>query len=367
MTVIFIILALFYFINGLIYLFAIIHLILKKNKTSHSQSSFFPFVSIIIPSRNEFKNIDRCIECLTNQEYPEDQYEIIPVNDGSEDGTQERIDSIAENDKKVRPVHILSHQRDNKGKINAINEGIQHARGEIIITTDADIWMETNWISQMTKAFDKETGLVIGMTLDKFSNYPVHAFQALDGAAIRVIAAALAEINKPITCQGSNLAFRKEAYIEVRERVLSLATSCGNREWLMQEINLATDWKIKTQLHPESIAHTYSPDTWSALINQRSRWASTGKNYSKLSVRLYLTIIYFSLLAVIVGPFYLTIQMSGIIWGMKLLIDLAVALAIINAIHQPRLLYAFPLVFFLQPIMVVITAFRGTFGLYRWK
>ena len=135
----------------------------------------------------------------------------------------------------------------------------------------------------------------------------------------------------------------------------------------MQEIDLATDWKIKTQLHPESIAHTYSPDTWRALINQRSRWASTGKNYSKLSVRLYLTIIYFSLLAVIVGPFYLTIQMSGIIWGMKLLIDLAVALAIINAIHQPRLLYAFPLVFFLQPIMVVITAFRGTFGLYRWK
>jgi hypothetical protein len=73
------------------------------------------------------------------------------------------------------------------------------------------------------------------------------------------------------------------------------------------------------------------------------------------------------LLAVIVGPFYLTIQMSGIIWGMKLVIDLPVALAVIKAIHQPRLLYAFPLVFFLQPIMVVITAFRGTFGLYHWK
>ena len=135
----------------------------------------------------------------------------------------------------------------------------------------------------------------------------------------------------------------------------------------MQEIDIATDWKIKTQLHPESIAYTRPPDTLRALINQRSRWASTGKNYSKLSVRLYLTIIYFSLLAFIVAPFYVTIQMSGIIWGMKLLIDLGVALAVIKVIHQPRLLYAFPLVFFLQPIMVVITAFMGTFGLYRWK
>ena len=155
--------------------------------------------------------------------------------------------------------------------------------------------------------------------------------------------------------------------MDVRERVLALATSCGNREWLMQEIDIATDWGIQTQLNPESIAYTHPPDTWRALINQRSRWASTGKNYSKLSVRLYLTLIYFSLLAFIVGPFVLGAQMSGIIWGMKLLIDLAVALSVIKAIHQPRLLYAFPLVFILQPIMVVITAFLGTFGLYRWK
>ena len=155
--------------------------------------------------------------------------------------------------------------------------------------------------------------------------------------------------------------------MEVRERVLALATSCGNREWLMQEIDIATDWEIKTQLHLESIAHTKSPDTWRALINQRSRWASTGKNYSKLSVRLYLTLIYISLLAFIVGPFVLGIQMVGIIWGMKLLIDLAVALAVTKVVQQPSLLYAFPLVFFIQPIMIVITAFLGTFGLYRWK
>ena len=222
-------------------------------------------------------------------------------------------------------------------------------------------------MSQLVNSFDNNTGLVIGMTLDKFSNHPVHAFQALDGAGIRIIAAALAEIDHPITCQGSNLAFRKEAYIQVRERVLSLATSCGNREWLMQEIDINTDWNIKTQLHSESIAYTHPPNTWRALINQRSRWASTCKNYSKISVRLYLIFIFFSLLAFIVEPFVLSIQMISIIWSMKLLIDLAVALAVVKAIHQPRLLYAFPLVFFLQPIMVVITAFMGTFGLYRWK
>ena len=343
------------------------NLLIKKSKKDDLQNNKYPFVSVIIPSRNESQSIIKCLECLINQSYPSEKFEIIPVNDGSEDGTKKILNQMAENDPHIKPVHISVTQRDNKGKIHAIDDGIQHAKGEIIITTDADIWMDPNWMSKMVNGFDNNTGLIIGITLDEYSNHPVHAFQALDGAGIRIIAAGLAEINKPITCQGSNLAFRREAYMQVRERVLSLATSCGNREWLMQEIDMATDWIITTQLHPESIAHTHPPNSWKALINQRSRWASTGKNYSKLSVRLYLTIIYFSLLAFIVGPVYLPIKMSCIIWSMKLLIDLAVALAVVKALHQPRLLYAFPLVFFLQPIMVVITAFLGTFGLYRWK
>ena len=367
MIVIFKIAAFFYLINGLTYLFAIIYLIIKKSNSENLQNSLYPFVSVVVPSRNESKSIIKCLKCLKDQNYPADRFEIIPVNDGSEDGTGDILNQLAENNHHIQPVHILIPQRGDKGKINAIDKGVQHAKGEIIITTDADIWMGSNWMQQMVTGFDKKTGLIIGITIDEFSNNPVHAFQALDGTGIRIIAAALAEIGNPITCQGSNLAFRKDAYMTVRKRVLALATACGNREWLMQEIDIATDWRIKTQLHQESIAHTSSPDTWKALINQRARWASTGKNYSKLSVRIYLTLIYFSLLSFIIGPFVLNPQMSIMIWGMKFLVDLVVAVAVIKAVNQPHLLYAFPIVYFLQPMMVVVTAFMGTFGLYRWK
>ena len=357
----------FYLINGLLYLYAVIYLIFKKQSQYQLEEPSMPFVSVIIPARNEAGTIKKCIDCLIAQEYPQDLYEIIPVNDASNDGTADIINTIAENDSKVRPVHISFHSRENRGKINAIDQGILQAKGDIIITTDADIWMGSKWMGLMIQNFDDDTGVMIGVTLDEISQNPVHAFQALDGAGIRVIASALAEINKPITCQGSNLAFRKSAYMEVRHKVLALGVTCGNREWLMQEIDLTTDWEIKTQMHPDSIAHTHSPNSWKELINQRSRWASTGKNYTKLSVRLYLTCIYFSLLAFIAGPFVLDIKTSGILWGFKLLIDFPVAIAVVRAIQQPHFLYAFPIVFILQPIMVVITAFLGTFGLYRWK
>ena len=166
MTLICAILVLFYVINGLIYLFAIMYLLIKKSKKDDSQNDKYPFVSIIIPSRNEFKNIINCLECLKNQSYPPDKFEIIPVNDASEDGTDKILNQMAENDPHIQPVHIPVSKRKNQGKLNAIDMGIQHARGEIIITTDADIWMEPNWMGHMVKGFDNNTGLIIGMTLD---------------------------------------------------------------------------------------------------------------------------------------------------------------------------------------------------------
>ena len=168
MTLICAILVLFYVINGLIYLFAIMYLLIKKSKKDDSQNHTYPFVSVIIPSRNEHQSISKCLECLKNQSYPSDKFEIIPVNDGSEDETGNILNQMAKNNSLIQPVHISVSKMEKQGKLNAIDEGIQHAKGEIIITTDADIWMEPNWMGHMVKGFDSNTWLIIGMTLDEF-------------------------------------------------------------------------------------------------------------------------------------------------------------------------------------------------------
>ena len=131
------------------------YLLIKKSKKDDSQNNTYPFVSVIIPSRNEHQSISKCLECLKNQNYPTEKFEIIPVNDGSEDGTDKILNQIAENDIRVKPVHIPAIQRGNNGKIYAIDEGIKHATGDVIITTDADIWMKSNWMSRMVKGFSR--------------------------------------------------------------------------------------------------------------------------------------------------------------------------------------------------------------------
>ena len=360
-------LACFYLLNGLYYFIGILRLIIRSKHEINLSNDNKPFVTIVLSARNEADSIGKCLESLLNQTYPSIRYEIIPVNDASEDHTMKIINNYTLVNDRIKPISINPEHRQSQGKINAIDKGILHAKGNIIITTDADTWMGTEWISKMVGSFDNSTGFLLGITLDQISNNPVHAFQAMDGIGILVIAAALADMNNPITCRGTNIAFRKDAYLEVRDKVLHLSSTQGNREWLMQEINNNTDWKIKSQVDPDSFVYTSAPDKWTTLINQRARWASTGKNYTKLSVRLYLITIYFSLLNFIISPCALSAEWLCILWGAKLVVDLPVSIAVTRLVNKPGFLLAFPLVYIIQPFMVTVTAFLGTFDLYRWK
>lgn len=355
----------FYIINGIYYLIGI-YRIISVHKVVATKNNY-PFVSIIVASRNEVNSIGRCLDYLLQQDYPSDRYEIIAVNDASTDSTLSIINKYEASYSRIIAVDILSQERQNKGKNNAIDKGIEVAKGEIIITTDADVWMGTQWLTRIVHAFDNQTGVIIGITLDQFSINPVHAYQALDSGSINVISVALAAMKNPITCQGSNLAFRRSAYLEVREKVLWLSDNKGNHEWQMQEIDIATNWAIKPYVHPDSFVYTHPPDNWKTLLNQRMRWASTGKDYSKLSVRIYLTFVYCSLLSFIVALWVLSPKYILLLWVLKFFIDLPVAISVVRVMYQPKLIFAFPLVYILQPFIVVVTTLLGSLRLYKWK
>ena len=358
-------LSLFYLINGLFYLIAIYKLLEIKKKRGRSLLDIYPFVSIIVPAKNEAENISKCINSLSAQNYPKDKYEIIAVNDGSDDQTKNILEEHAIKSPLINLINI--EPKFSLGKLNAIDEGILKSKGEIIITTDADVWMRKNWIKSMVKDFDLKTGMIVGLAIEKLNNKLITAFQTLDACVIRIVSASLIEMKMPITCQGANLAFKKDVYFEVRDRVLSLAKKYGNREWLMQEIDLATKWNIKAQCTRDSIVSTNSPINWLGLINQRARWASTGKQYSKKIIRIYLLLIYLSMLNFLLIPFLFNLKLVSIFWLIKFIIDILVAFSIIKILEMPRLAVAFPIVFILQPLIVVFSGFLGSFNLYRWK
>ncbi len=100
-----------------------------------------PFVSVIVPARDEERNIQRCVESLLAQDYP--RYEVIVVDDGSTDATPELLERMRQTPagrERLRVVRVDELPRGWAGKPHALHTGAHFATGEWLLFTDADTY-----------------------------------------------------------------------------------------------------------------------------------------------------------------------------------------------------------------------------------
>ncbi|MGH2510951.1 MAG: glycosyltransferase, partial [Ktedonobacteraceae bacterium] len=100
-----------------------------------------PHVAIIVPARNEERNIRRCVTSLLEQEYP--AYEVTVVDDGSTDHTAHILDELRQTHPqgvKLRVLHVPNLPDGWAGKPHALHSGVQATQGEYLLFTDADTW-----------------------------------------------------------------------------------------------------------------------------------------------------------------------------------------------------------------------------------
>jgi chlorobactene glucosyltransferase len=169
-----------------------------------------PLVSVMIPARNEEKNIERCLNSLRNQEYR--NYEILVIDDNSTDNTPGILKRIAAEDKRIRVFRGKPLPDDWFGKPFALHQLSQKAKGEILLFTDADTihspasvsWAVSNitglktdmvsgYVGQIFLSFGEVvtvpimfflTGFVIPLFLNRFVK--VHFFTSAIGQYIAI-------------------------------------------------------------------------------------------------------------------------------------------------------------------------------------
>ena len=120
-------------------------------------------LSIIIPTYNRKDRLKQCLGVLLNQSYPHNKYEIIIVDDGSTDGTEEAI-------KNINKPNITYIKQQNKGAGAAINTGAKMANGDILAFTEDDCVVSNNWVDTITDLFNKypQTAAFAGECVDLF-------------------------------------------------------------------------------------------------------------------------------------------------------------------------------------------------------
>lgn len=105
-------------------------------------------VSIVLPVYNVSTYLEECIRSLMGQDY--ENIEIIPVNDGSKDGSGQILDALAAEDPRVKPIH-----KENGGAASARNVGIDAATGEFICFVDSDDGVEPSYISHLVHTVEE--------------------------------------------------------------------------------------------------------------------------------------------------------------------------------------------------------------------
>ncbi|MCG8607887.1 glycosyltransferase [bacterium] len=240
--------------------------------------------------------IHRCLSAILKQSYPRARMEILVIDDRSTDRTAEIVRKVAKKNTGVRLVQVTDTLPNVAPKKRALNLGVRQAKGEIIVTTDADCLPGRDWVAEMVKYFDSGVGLVAGYnpyrhwgsTLSQFSR-----ILALDYFAMAAVAAASAGLGHPISCSGGNLAYRKKVYQQVGGFGPCSAWVSGDDDLLLQRVRQETRWKVRYAVAPNTFVPTAPPLSFKEFWNQRVRYASKCALYPRpvtnILIAVYLT------------------------------------------------------------------------------
>jgi len=234
------------------------------------------FVSIIVPARNEEKNISHCLEDLVGQDYPAELFEIIVSDDSSTDHTVEIINRfiVSHDTIRIRLVRSGNVNGISGFKKKAIEAAVSLAKGELIVNVDADCRTRSRFLSELVSIYENENAALIaapvffepGKTL--FSK-----IQALEFAGLTGIAAGAIGNGKPVMCNGAGLAYSKSVFNNV-DGFAGSNTASGDDTQLMHKIAALRPGAVHFAGSKDAIVTTQSNPDMQSLFHQRKRWAS---------------------------------------------------------------------------------------------
>ncbi len=332
--------------------------------------------SVIIPARNEEQSIEACLFTVLNQQYPSTLFEVIVIDDFSTDGTAIIVRSLQKkyaNLQLLQLENMVYEKQLNSYKKKAIELAIQQAKGDWIVTTDADCFVIDQWLSNFD-AFIQQNNTVFIAAPVKFIDTGsfVSRFQCLDFMSLQGITAASVQHGFHSMCNGANLAYKKATFLEVGgfKGIDNIAS--GDDMLLMHKIYLKYPESVKYLHSQSSVVSTEPMVTWKDFLNQRIRWASKADKFQDKRIFAVLAFIYFFNLSFIFLPFaalwncHILYYWAGML-AAKTIIELRFMIPVSRFYSQQNLLWWFPV---MQPFHILYTVsagWLGKFGKYTWK
>ena len=277
--------------------------------------------SVVIPFRNEAKNLPILLDSISKLNYPSKLVEFIFVDDDSSDDSVEIIKKMLPN---VRMTfQLLKNKRtSNSPKKDAITTAISVAKNEWIVTTDADCFLPEKWLKTLDAFIQKNhPKMVVAPVNYQVKNNFLEQFQLLDFMSMQGTTIGSFGMNFPFLCNGANLAYRKNDFFKLNGFDGNDTMASGDDVFLFEKFIESDKKSVQYLKSKDAIVTTFPVKNWSDLINQRTRWAAKTSHFNSLKVKLIGLIVLLMNLFTIFCVFTGSLKLILISLGLKIIID----------------------------------------------
>lgn len=328
------------------------------------------FVSVLIAARNEEKALPQLLKALTAQTYPQENFEVIVIDDFSTDDTTAVVSTFSKPHIKLIQPDVAANQSSKK---RAIEAGVKVAKGPLLLITDADCLPGENWIKTMAAFYEQKKAVFIAAPVRFTHNKSLlQIFQALDFLTLQGITAASVAAHFHTMCNGANLAYTKAAFELVNGFAGIDHIASGDDMLLMHKIWKKERAGVQCVKSVEAIVSTTPMPTWQTFMQQRKRWASKTTHYDDKRVFFVLLFVY------LLNCWFLLLFLAGF-WNvfawetavafliMKTAIEWPFVALVTTFYNERKLLRYFFLMQSLHILYTVCIGFISQLGSYTWK
>lgn len=334
--------------------------------------------SILVPFRNEASNLPRLLQSFSHLNYPAEKFEIIMINDDSTDDSVSIIDSFGRQHPNLN-ISVSNNVKNSASpKKDALTKGVAGALHPWIITTDADCLVPETWL----QAFDSKIKrgpfkmLVAPVTYTDQLRF-IHKFQLLDFLSLQATTMGMfgmadQGVIQPFLCNGANLCYRKQSFIDVAGFKGNEHLASGDDVFLLEKMYKTFGAEVAFLKSKKAIVQTSSKNTFSELIGQRVRWASKTiafKNKFSKMIGLLVFLANFVIVAMLFMAFTGRISWFefGLLFLLKFNIDFVILLKASTYFDQKYIMKSYVTTSMLFPFYTLLIILLSLKKGYTWK
>lgn len=324
----------------------------------------FPKLSVVIAAKNEESNIQQLIASLSKLNYPEENFEVIIVDDNSDDNTYALIQSQIAGKNNYRL--LKADKKKLPGKKGALLVGIESAKNNFIVITDADCKPEINWLKAIASKLDAGYDFVFGVAPIETGKKLVQKLAAFENLKNSYLTIAAMGINIPYSASARSFAFRKKSFERLGGYSNTMQTISGDDDLLLREA-VKSKMLIGTLIDPEAFVYSSAPPTFNEYQKQKVRHLKTSFHYL-FKQKIFLAALYlvnllsiFSVILIFLSPLFL------IPFLVKLFFDLFVIIKHQQDLGQKFHIYEIVYLQILFEIFTIINFLNSVFRKSEWK